>query len=114
MTLTEAKSGALCVLYALNATYMKNGIEHQETARQYFHPFDKDTFKKRLWHKFIRDHINGAVFRRQIAHMSAVQQIIKAQAMFDVPAEITHRVNDKSMSIINRKRFRSGREALTG
>jgi hypothetical protein len=40
--------------------------------------------------------------------------IIKAKAYFDDPTELTHRVNEKGFSIINRKKFRSGREALTG
>ena len=114
MTLTEAKSGALCVTYALDSTYFKDGIEYPEIAKQYFHPYDKERFKMALWHKFIKDHIQGEMFRKIASRLTSVDQIIQSKAMFDVPAFITHRVNDKRMSIINRKKFLSGREALTG
>lgn len=114
MTFEATKTGALRVIYALDSTYTSNGIEKQEFARQILHPHDKESFKRQIWKKFIVDHIQGDTFRRAVFRMRTIDELIKAKAYFDIPTEITHRVNEKGFSIINRKKFRSGREALTG
>jgi DNA repair protein RadD len=114
MTFEKTKTNALRVVYALDSTYTKQGIEHQEFAKELLHPFDGDSYKKRLWRKFVDDHIQGEMFRRTMLKSKTLDAIIKAKAYFDDPTELTHRVNEKGFSIINRKKFRSGREALTG
>jgi DNA repair protein RadD len=114
MTLEKTKTNALRVIYALNSIYSKNGVEHQEFAREILQPFDQEQFKKAKWRKFITDHIQGNSFRTTIYRLRSIDEIIKAKAYFDAPTELTHRVNEKGFSIINRKKFRSGREALTG
>ena len=114
MTFEETKTGALRVVYALDSTYKKNGIEHQEFAKELLHPLDNDRYKKAIWYKFITAHIQGNNFRRAINQTRTIEGIIKNKACFDQPKEITHRVNEKGFSIINRKMFKSGREALTG
>jgi hypothetical protein len=40
----------------------------------------------------------------------ALENVIRNKAMFDCPSHITHRKNDKGFSVINRRKFRSGRE----
>lgn len=114
MTFEQTKTNALRVIYALDSTYEKQGVKRQEFAKQILHPFDSDQFKKRLWKKFIVDHIQGDMFRRTMFRLKSLNEIEKAKAYFDMPIEITHRVNEKGFSIINRKKFRSGREATTG
>ena len=114
MKLEQTQTGALRVVFALDSVYQKNGQQMQEIAKQILHPFDKDPFKKRLWRNFVNDHIQGRIFRDTMMRMRSLDEIQKASAYFDQPVEITHRMNDKGFSIINRKKFRSGREALTG
>lgn len=114
MTFEATKTNALRVVYALDSTYEKQGVKYQEFAKEILHPFDKDRYKKELWRKFINAHIQGDNFRRSIMRTKTIDGLMKAYAVFDQPLEITHRVNEKGFSIINRKKFRSGREALTG
>lgn len=109
MRLEAGKSGGIWVNYNLESTYFKDGIEKPEVAREFFDPESKEQFKKAKWWKFISDHIQGAMFRRTFAKMPPLT-CIKNQSMLDAPTHITHRVNDKGFSVINRKRFRSGRE----
>lgn len=107
---TKAGDG-ICVEYRLDATYFKDGIEHPEVAREYFKPFSKEAHNRGKWSAFITAHINGERFRQSVYRMRTLDQIIQNKAMFDVPKMITHRVNDKGFSIINRKEFLSGRIA---
>lgn len=109
MRLELAKNGGIWVNYSLDSTYHKNGIEHPEIAREFFDPESKEQFKKSKWWKFISTHIQGSMFRRTFASMKP-DACIKNQSMLDVPTHITHRINDKGFSVINRKKFRSGRE----
>ena len=113
MLFTETKTGKLCVTYQLNSTYLKNGEEFPEVAKEYFTVGTGGaSYEKQRWFKFIEQHINGKSFRRNVAGFKKPSEVITMKAMFDKPVEITHRMNDKSFSIINRKRFSSGREAL--
>lgn len=109
MQLSQNNSGGVTVTYTLNSTYHKNGEELPEVATEYLNPSSKQQFQKARWWKFIADHIQGPAFRRTFAKMP-VEAAVKNQAMLDAPTHITHRINDKGFSIINRKKFRSGRE----
>jgi hypothetical protein len=111
MALEKTKKGdGLCVMYYLDSVYYKNGIAYPEVAKDYYQPFSKEPYHKAKWRKFINDHINCNRFRQSMAKCRTISEIIKNKAVFDVPMEITHRVNDKGFSIINRKKFLSGRE----
>ena len=109
MRVELGKSGGIWVIYNLNSTYTKNGIEYPEVAKEFFDPEAKEQFKKAKWWKFIATHIQGGMFRRTYAKMKP-DACVRNQAMLDMPTHITHRVNDKNFSVINRKKFRSGRE----
>ena len=109
MRLSMSSNGDITVTYNLNSTYHKDGIEKPEVAKEYYKPDSREQFQKARWWKFIATHIQGNMFRRTYAKMT-VDACIKNQSMLDVPTHITHRVNDKGFSIINRKKFRSGRE----
>lgn len=110
MHYSETKNGKLCVSYELNSTYKKNGMEYPEVAKEYFSIGSDDRVQRARWFKFIEQHIQGRNFRNSMARMHTPELVIKSKAMFDTPVEITHRVNDKGFSIINRKKFISGRE----
>ena len=107
---SETKNGKLCVAYELDSTYKKNGIEYPEVAKEYFDVTNDDRVQRARWYKFIEQHIQGRNFRNGMARSKTVENVIRNKAMFDTPIEITHRVNDKGFSIINRKKFRTGRE----
>lgn len=110
MTLSETKSGdGLCVTYRLASTYHKNGQEFPEVAKEYFKPKSKEHHDRARWMSFLRAHIRANNMLRTFAS-STIDKMILNQAMLDVPKLITHRVNDKGFSIINRKEFKSGRQ----
>lgn len=113
MTLIKTKNGKLCVEYTLKSTYHKNGIEYPEVAKEYFDVNSTILYEKARWRKFIEQHICGQQFQRTFLNFKTINAVINMKAMLDVPTEITHRINDKGFSIINRKRFRSGREATS-
>jgi superfamily II DNA or RNA helicase len=110
MHYTETGTGKLCVSYELESTYKKNGMEYPEVAKEYFDVCNDDRVQRARWYKFIEQHIQGRNFRNGMARTRTVADVIRNKAMFDTPVEITHRVNDKGFSIINRKKFRTGRE----
>jgi len=114
MELSETTTGKLCVTYCLETTYQKNGKEYPEVAKEYFNPIGGAPFEKQKWYKFIEQHIQGASFRRTFAKLPSIKHMVNMKAMLDIPKEITHRMNDKHFSIINRKKFNTGREELNG
>lgn len=105
-----AKAG-LWIKYYLDSIYTKNGIESQEVAKEYYDPFSKEHHHKVRWNNFLNAHINGQSWRYQIKSKRSVREILQTKAMFDIPTHITHRVNEKHISIIARRKFLSGREA---
>lgn len=114
MTFDQTKTGKLKITYELDSTYFKNGEEFPEFAVEMFAiGGDIQPHERARWFKFIDQHINGREFKRRAAAFIGVQDVITMKAMFDKPAEITHRKNDKGFSIISRKKFNSGREAFS-
>ena len=104
------KSGdGLKVVYQLDSIYHDKGIEKQEFATEYLKPFGQQPHEKQKWRSFVSAHVSNG-FRVQLSRMRNIQEILRSKAIFDMPCEITHRVNPKGFSIINRKKFRSGRE----
>lgn len=108
MTLEQTANG-LKVSYMLESTRFVNGEELPEIATEYHQPNSAEAHQKARWYKFVSDHIQGNQFRRMYCKMT-VDAMVKNSAMLDVPTHITHRINEKGFSIINRKKFRSGRE----
>ena len=106
-----AKGKGLWVKYYLDSIYTKQGIESQEVAKEHYDPFSAEHHHKVRWNNFLEAHINGTSWRFAVKKMRSIQQIIHSKAMFDVPTHITHRVNEKGISIIARRKFLSGREA---
>ena len=111
MEWSEGAKAGLWVKYYLDCIYTKQGIESQEVAKEYYDPFSDQHHHKVRWNNFLNAHINGQSWRYQIKAKRSVSQILQTKAMFDVPTHITHRVNEKHISIIARRKFLSGRES---
>lgn len=88
-------------------------LENDEQATEVFYPFSKNPIAKKLWRaKFVFKHVNGMAFRGRVLACRSAGAIVGQKAIFDVPDMITHRLNDKKRSVINRKVFLSGREEI--
>ena len=111
MRLNVTKNNSLAVVYQLDSTYWKDGKEHPESATEYFKVNSKEPHEKGKWYGFIKQHIQGKSFQQTMYLSNNVDQVIRNKAMLDKPAYITHRKNAKGFSIINAKKFRSGRVA---
>ena len=112
MNWSKTKQGdGIKIEYRLNSIFTKNGQEFQEVAKEYFKPFGDKPHDKQRWKAFISQSINGYKFKNIALQARTIGEIIKNKAIFDKPTHITHRVNDKGFSIINRRKFLSGREA---
>ena len=70
-------------------------------------PEKKEPWALAKWNKFMRDHMHRD-WHARVKGKSA-RAIVGMQAMFDVPARITHRIKEDRSSIIHRKEFNSGR-----
>lgn len=111
MNFQKNKSGGLSVIFELDSTIKKDGLEHQEIATEYYDPASTDRARLGRWWAFVRAHVNSVQWQRSAMAMKKVDTIIKNKAIFDTPTHITHRVNEKGFSIVNRRKFLSGREA---
>jgi len=99
------KNGGILAIYRLD-----NGDE----AKEFFSPVGKTALAKRFWRdNFVKQHINTkdrAAFA-SICNSKALGIIDKAKAMCNSglimsPVKITHRINDRKKSVINRKIFK--------
>lgn len=111
LKLEENKSGGLTVVFELDSTYMKDGIEHDEVAREHYKPLSKERPDIGRWYAFVRAHVNCPRMQRGVMNMRSIGELVRNKAIFDMPTHITHRMNDKGFSIVNRRKFLSGREA---
>ena len=104
------QTGKLLVTYQLDSTYYHNGIEKPEVAKEYYDIASKQPHEKGRWYGFVKQHINGYKFQQPMMRNQSIENVIRNKAMFDCPEYITHRKNDKGFSVINRRKFKSGRE----
>lgn len=105
------KSGGLTVVFILDSEIHKDGLATPEVAREHYQPTATDKAQVGRWYAFVRAHVNCPRMQRGVMNMRSVGEIIRNKAIFDRPTHITHRVNDKGFSIVNRRKFLSGREA---
>jgi len=98
------KNGGILIIYNL-----ATGIE----AKEFFTPVGKDMLTRRFWRdNFVAQHIqpkDRTAFSR-IVNNKTLGVIERAKEMCDsglifAPTQITHRINDKKRSVINRKIF---------
>lgn len=106
MELTESTGGKLRVAYYLKSMISKMGIEEQEIAIEWLDPFFNTQFHKAKWRQFVEDHVSSNQWKRAIRSCTSIADIIQNQSAIEAPEAITHRVNDKGFSVINRKKFK--------
>lgn len=105
MSITNADSGGLWVNYNLDSTYMHNGIELPEIAKEYFNPFSSKQWERSTWRKFVKEHVESETWQRGIMAAKNFAQLKQNEMVLKQPTYITHRKNDKGFSIIARKKF---------
>lgn len=106
MTIEETSGGKIGVYYKLDSMVQSMGIEVQETATEYFDPFfANQPWQKAKWREFILDHVSSKTWQRALLACKSVDEVLINRSAIEMPVEITHRKNEKSFSIINRKRF---------
>lgn len=99
MTLTTNHQG-------LVITYI---LPDGEKAVEIFYPQSEKIVARRIFFaEFVAKHLHKA-WHHKVQGKSAMQ-ILGLRSLFDIPKQITHRINDKGRSIIHRKVFNSGRE----
>lgn len=110
MRLTKDGNGLL-VSYLLEGEPAEGAKvwDGHEQATEIFYPNKKEKWAQGTWADFKRKHCHKD-FRSRIDGKST-KAILAQQAVFDVPARITHRVKEGGKSIIHRKEFLSGRVA---
>lgn len=98
------KNGGILIIYNL-----ANGNE----AKEFFTPLGQDQLTKRFWRdNFVAQHIepkDKIAFSRILMDkkLDKIKRVEKAcnSGLIKIPKQITHRINDKKRSIINRKIF---------
>lgn len=108
MALTKDQKGII-VSYLLEGEPAENAKvwDGHEQATEFVFPEKKEPWALAKWNKFMRDHMHRD-WHSRVKGKSA-RAIVGMQAMFDVPARITHRIKEDRSSIIHRKEFNSGR-----
>ena len=106
MELTESTGGKLRVAYYLKSMISKMGIEEQEVAIEWLDPFFNTQFHRAKWRQFVEDHVSSNQWKRALRSCTSLAGIIQNQSAIEVPEAITHRINDKGFSVINRKKFK--------
>jgi DNA repair protein RadD len=87
---------------------VRGGEVFAETVSEVYYPKAKQQWLVGRWKSFMGGHLHHSWFGKALK--MDVHQIIKNQALFDCPVQMTHRKNEKGESILYRKRFASGRE----
>jgi len=105
MSLTQTQKEGIWVCYELDSTYMQNGIEFPEIAKEYFNPFSTKQWERATWRKFVIEHVESETWQRGIMAAKNFAQLKQNEMVLKAPTFITHRKNDKGFSIINRKKF---------
>ena len=105
MSLTQTQNEGIWVCYKLDSTYMHNGIEYKELAKEYFNPFSSKQWERATWRKFVLEHVESESWQRGIMAAKNFAQLKQNEMVLKAPTFITHRKNDKGFSIINRKKF---------
>jgi DNA repair protein RadD len=85
-------------------------LPNDEIATQIFYPSSTNINCKRMWYAFMCQHIHRAWHKSLYGKPSTT--ILHQKAKIDTPKHITHRLNDRGLSIVHRKIFASGREEV--
>lgn len=113
MVASPVKGDGVMVTYHLDSTFMDNGEEKKEVAREFLNPFHTAPHVKNMFYRWLMQHTpmpgekNKVMRCRSNAEVAAIINDIA-----EVPAQITHRINAKGYSVINRKKFQQCNEVV--
>lgn len=111
---SPGKGDNLIITYQLDSTYFDDGVEKPEVAREFFSPFSAQPHIKNMWYRWLQQHAPLPDVKNKIMRPRSNAEIASAINQFaEVPTHITHRINPKGYSVINRKKFKSADEVVT-
>ncbi len=111
---SPGKGDNLIITYQLDSTYFDDGVEKPEVAREFFSPFSAQPHIKNMWYRWLQQHAPLPDVKNKIMRPRSNAEIAAAINQFaEVPTHITHRINPKGYSVINRKKFKSADEVVT-
>ncbi len=111
---SPGKGDNIMITYQLDSTYFDDGVEKPEVAREFFSPFSPQPHIKNMWYRWLQQHAPLPDVKNKIMRPRSNAEIAAAINQFaEVPTHITHRINPKGYSVINRKKFRSADEIVT-
>jgi len=85
-------------------------LESGVTAKEIYEPSSREKWKHGKWAEFFSEHMPRAyAAARGLNNYTPAIKLASHFAMFNMPVQITHRVNEKGFDIIHRKVFNSGR-----
>lgn len=93
--------------------YKFDGESGPESADLFYSPFASDGAKRVWQQQFVYRHIQDWSFRSRAMAMKSAVDICNMKAMFTVPEEITHRINEKGKHLIHGMKF-SNRTLMGG
>ena len=93
--------------------YKFDGENGPESADLFYSPFASDGAKRVWQQQFVYRHIQDWSFRSRAMAMKSAVDICNMKAMFTVPEEITHRINEKGKHLIHGMKF-SNRTLMGG
>lgn len=99
--------------YHLNTTHFVDGVERPEVAKEMIWHNPQEPWKRGGFYKWLEQHCplpdQKSKVIKSAGNMAAADMI---RRVADWPYEITHRINDKGFSVINRKKFTSCSEVV--
>ena len=113
MIATPVKGDGVMITYNLDSTFMDNGEEKPEVALEFLNPFHIAPHVKNMWYRWLQQHAPVVSEKNRIIKNRTNAEIASAITEFaEVPTHITHRINQKGYSVINRKKFKQCNEIV--
>lgn len=110
---SPGKGDNIIVTYELDAEYSDDGVMKKEVAREFFSPFSTQPHIKGMWYRWLMQHAPMPDKKNRIIRPRTAVEIAAAiNECAEAPTHITHRINDKGYSVINRKKFASAGEVV--
>lgn len=110
---SPGKGDNIIVTYELDAEYSDDGVMKKEVAREFFSPFSTQPHIKGMWYRWLMQHAPIPDKKNRIIRPRTAAEIAAAiNECAEAPTHITHRINDKGYSVINRKKFASAGEVV--
>jgi DNA repair protein RadD len=110
---SPGKGDNLIITYELDAEFSDDGIVKNEVAREFFSPFSTQPHIKNMWYRWLMQHAPLPDKKNQIIRFRTAAEIAAAiNQHAEAPTHITHRINDKGYSVINRKKFSSAADVV--